>query len=78
MERLLIRELRLERGLTQEQLAKMASVSQPVLSQYESGHAKPSFAAVRRIALALRVSLDSIIGPTDRPTTDPAQLEVTP
>lgn len=75
MERLRIRELRLERGLTQEQLAELASVSQSVLSQYESGHANPSFAAARRIALALRVSLDSIISPASNPA-DAAQLEV--
>ena len=56
-----IRSLRLERGLTQEQLAKLASVAQPTLSQYESGHAHPSLRAAKRIALALGVSLDSMI-----------------
>lgn len=64
-----IKRLRLEKGLTQEQLATIAQLSQPTLSQYESGRVTPSLQAAKRIARALGVSLDSLI---DEPT-GPAQ-----
>lgn len=64
-----IKRLRLEKGLTQEQLATIAQLSQPTLSQYESGRVTPSLQAAKRIARALGVSLDSLI---DEPT-EPAQ-----
>ena len=62
-----IRLLRLEKGLTQEGLAELASVAQSTLSQYESGAVSPSLRAAQRIALALGVSLESIIDPEGEP-----------
>jgi transcriptional regulator with XRE-family HTH domain len=57
----MIRRLRIEKGLTQEQLAEAAKLSQPALSQYEKGHVTPSLPAAKRLARALGVSLDSLI-----------------
>lgn len=61
MNNLRLRELRLAKGLTQEQLAELASVSQPMLSQIELGQANPSLKAAQRLAEALEVSVDSLI-----------------
>jgi len=67
-----IRQLRLERGLTQERLAARASVAQSTLSQYESGAVSPSLAVAMRLASALDVSLESIIDGEEEQIGEPA------
>lgn len=52
-----IRELRGERGLTQEALAHDADVTVGHLSMIERGYANPSWGAVTAIADALGVSM---------------------
>lgn len=56
-----IKRLRLERGLTQEQLADAARISQPTLSQYENDVTTPNLRNAKRLASALGVSLESLI-----------------
>jgi len=48
-----IRELRLAQGLTLVQLAGIAELSHPFLSQLERGRARPSMGSLERIARAL-------------------------
>ena len=48
-----VRMLRRARGLTLMQLAALADLSQPFLSQLERGQARPSMASLGRIAHAL-------------------------
>lgn len=48
-----IRELRLAQGLTLVQLAVIADLSHPFLSQLERGRARPSMGSLERIARAL-------------------------
>lgn len=48
-----IRSLRHARSLTLVQVAERSGLSQPFLSQVETGRARPSFASVDRIARAL-------------------------
>jgi transcriptional regulator with XRE-family HTH domain len=48
-----VRQLRRARGLTLIQLAALAELSQPFLSQLERGRARPSLASLSRIAHAL-------------------------
>lgn len=48
-----IRALRHSRALTLVQVAERSGLSQPFLSQVETGRARPSFASVDRIARAL-------------------------
>lgn len=69
MNNLRLRELRLAQGLTQEQLAELASVSQPMLSQIELGQANPSLKAAQRLAAALGVSVDSLIAAEPEPVS---------
>ena len=55
------------RGVSQEELAGRCSLQQPVVSQYESGARRPSFANLRRLADALEVSADYLVGRTKTP-----------
>lgn len=55
-----IRELRKERGMTQEALAHEAKITVGHLSMIERGHANPSWGAVRAIAEALAVSVSAL------------------
>lgn len=48
-----VRRLRRARGLTLVQLASLANLSQPFLSQLERGQARPSMTSLARIARAL-------------------------
>ena len=57
-----IRTLRLKRGLTQEMLAEEAELSSPYLSYLESGRKKASLDALIRIAAALQVTVDRLLG----------------
>lgn len=49
-----LRELRLDRGLTQEQLAEKANVSYQAISNIERGLTGPSFSTLADIAKALK------------------------
>ncbi len=57
-----IARMRKERGLTQQQLAKKIGVTQTVISSYEIGRLAMSGEMVARLALALNVSSDRILG----------------
>ena len=57
-----IRALRQQRGLNQEQLAELASLNRVTVAKYESGRVEPGAQALTRIADALDVSVDSLLG----------------
>lgn len=66
-----IRQLRQARGLTMMQLAALADLSQPFLSQLERGLARPSLTSLSRIARALGSSqLEIITGAADLARTE--------
>lgn len=58
-----LRQLRESRGLTQEQLAKLAGVPRPTWATLESGSANPTLSVLIKVAAALRVSIEELIGP---------------
>lgn len=61
-----IRRRRRDVGLTLVQLADLASLSQPFLSQVENGRAQPSMVSLGRIARALDTTPQSLFsGPAD-------------
>ena len=57
-----IRELRRERGLTQEQLAEAMDVSTAAVSKWESGQSLPGLPMLVRLADFFEVSLDAMMG----------------
>ncbi|MEY9966869.1 transcriptional regulator with XRE-family HTH domain [Streptacidiphilus sp. MAP12-16] len=53
----LVRRWRMQRGLTQAELAARSATAQAVISRIESGRATPSLDALTRIAEALECSI---------------------
>ena len=51
-----IRKIRIEKGLSQQELANMANFSQSFLANVESGKKKPSVMTILRLAEALNVN----------------------
>lgn len=60
-----LKELREQNNLTQEQLAKKSGVSSRMIQRYEYGTSRPRLDAAEKIALALNVTTDELLGHTD-------------
>ena len=59
----MVKDERVKRGLSQNQLAKMAGVPQSVICDIESGKTKaPRIDTLKAIAAALGVTVDELIG----------------
>jgi transcriptional regulator with XRE-family HTH domain len=54
--------LRKERGLTQVELAEMIETQQTIISDYECGRIRPNPSMLVRLAKAMQVSTDEILG----------------
>lgn len=57
----MVRELRLERNLSQSQLADRMATKRTYISKIENGKAIPTVALLRRFAAALRVDVSALI-----------------
>jgi len=66
-------ELRKKRGLTQDQLAELASLNRVTIAKYEAGKVEPGAQSLSRIADALDVSTDELLG---RSSTDQGDEDV--
>lgn len=66
-----IRDIRNDRGLTQEQIAKFLHISQNTYSQYEIGTTRFPLDVVVKLAEYYSVSIDYLVGLTDEPTPYP-------
>lgn len=62
-----LKELRMARNMTQQRLAMELSMSQNTVSRYETGEREPGLAELIRIADYFNVSVDYLLGRTDRP-----------
>ena len=49
------------RGLTQEGLGKMASLTKLQIHRYERGSSQPTMDALKRLAVALNISIDELV-----------------
>lgn len=58
-----IKQLREARGLTQNQIAKAAGLPRPTWANLESGAANPTLSVLMKVAGALQVSLEELVGP---------------
>jgi len=56
---------RLRRDYTQVDLAKQAEIDQAQISNYEAGRREPNIENLRRIAQALDITADYLLGLTD-------------
>ena len=62
-----IAEIRKARGLNQDELAELATLSRISIARYETGKIEPGAQALGRIAQALDVSTDVLLGRTEEP-----------
>lgn len=62
-----IRNLRIDRGLTQEQIAKYLNIKQNTYSQYEIGVLNYPLDVVIKLAIYYGTSVDYLVGLTDNP-----------
>ena len=76
----IIRELRKQKGMTQQQLADKVGISNVSLSNYERGAQMPDLITLSKIAIELDVSTDILLGiqeeisENDVPRTDEARI----
>ena len=57
-----LKELRMERNLTQEQMAELIEVHPRTYKRYENGETTPSIQTLRKIVIALGTSCDELLG----------------
>ncbi len=70
-----LRQLRKDRKLTQQQLAELIGVKNSVISFYEVGERTPSPDVLRKLALALHVTADYLLGIEREATLDATGLD---
>jgi len=58
--------VRKSKKISQDELAKMIGAHAPVIGRYERGEVKPSIEMATKIADALGVSLDYLVGHSDQ------------
>lgn len=61
----IIKELRLKRGITQSELAKLCSVHQTAVSQWEKGRTLPDKQTLLKLSDIFGVSVDFLIGKSE-------------
>ena len=60
-----IRQLRIEKGITQEQLGQVLNVQKSAISKYELGRTQPSTDILEKLADYFEVSIDYLLGKTN-------------
>ena len=70
-----IRDIRKLRGLNQDQLAEMACLNRVTIAKYESGKVEPGAKALGRIADALEVTVDVLLGREQQEIPPPPALD---
>lgn len=60
-----LRELRIEKGMTQREAALAIGLTQNAFMNYENGYREPSLDVLKKICLLFDVSSDYLIGLTD-------------
>ncbi|MBQ9790430.1 MAG: helix-turn-helix transcriptional regulator [Clostridia bacterium] len=61
----ILKELRAEKGMNQEMLAKVLNVTGATISRWESGVVEPDFQTLIFLAEMFKVSVDYILGLED-------------
>lgn len=64
---MILKELRIKRNLTQQQVADQIGCSSVVYSRYENGQRQPSIEVILRLADLFNVTVDTLLGrPAER------------
>jgi transcriptional regulator with XRE-family HTH domain len=64
-----LKEVRVQKGLTQDELAEKISVIPQAIDNFENGHNLPSFSVLVSLAQVLGCSLDYLAGLVEAPRT---------
>ena len=70
-----IKLLRKQKGVTQQSFAIESGLSLPAIWQFERNASKPNFTSLKKLAIALDVSVDYLVFGKER--SEPSKLEVT-
>ena len=70
-----LKEARLKSGLSQKDLSENIGVAKSTYSLYESGTREPNVDTIKKIASALNVSADMLLGLEAEPTTLAAHFD---
>lgn len=70
----IIKRLRIERGITQEQLAALLKISRSTVGMYETGSREPDFETCEAIADIFNVDMDFLLGRSDVERKEPILL----
>ncbi|WP_173645770.1 helix-turn-helix domain-containing protein [Leptospira interrogans] len=68
-----LKELRIQKGFSQENLAKMVGLHKNHIGRYERGDSQPTADKIRKLADALGVTGDVLLGST---TQDQAKIQI--
>lgn len=61
-----LKEIRLERGMTQKELADAVGMSSQAIHYYETGAREPDLDTLRKLSKELDCTLDELIGNPER------------
>lgn len=61
-----MKDIRLERGMTQQQLGDAVGLSTQAIHYYETGAREPTLDTLRKLSEELNCTLDELIGKEDR------------
>lgn len=70
-----LKEARLKSGLSQKDVSENIGVAKSTYSLYESGKREPNVETIKKIASALNVSADVLLGLDEEPTTLAAHFD---
>ncbi len=57
-----MRKIRIEKGLTQREVSARCHIAEPTIRKYESGRLNPKFETMEKIASALEVPVQALMG----------------
>ena len=60
-----LKELRDEKGLTQQEIGNLVNMSKMAVSHWEKGHSEPSIAQLICLSNYFEVTVDYLVGKTD-------------
>lgn len=60
-----LKELRLEKGISQQDLGNIVNMSKMAISHWESGHSEPSISQLIILSKYFEVTIDFLVGTTD-------------
>ncbi len=63
-----VRELRIEQGLSQSELARRAGMTQPAVARFEAGDTVPTLPVLERLARSLGAELTAQLAPSSSVT----------